>query len=100
MRLIENARAAAQGLVDSFAGAPIAAIETRDDIFEKLRDTRLSDPESWRRLIQEVPLTERQYVKEIQEEIESLRAEYGETCRNCFLYNFRTGSCILYDMKL
>lgn len=100
MRIVESARLAAQNLVKSFGGAPIAAIETRDDIFGKLQGTRLSDADSWRKVIQEAPLNEREYVREVQEEIEDLKRSYGETNKNCFLYNFRTGACIYYDMTL
>lgn len=119
MRIVESARAAALELLTSSSGesnsnnpskptctnaavvlgAPIAAIETGSDTFEKIRQTRLSDPESWRRAIQDVQLTERAYLGEVREEIENLKARYGDEHKTCFVYNFRTGACINYDMR-
>lgn len=43
-----------------------------------------------------------QYVREIHEMLESWRAEFesqkGGRSRHAFVYNFRTGNCIYYDL--
>lgn len=96
MRVEDSARSASRSLVESFADAPIVTLEVRDDIFEKLRRTRFSDGESWRKIIQDVPLNERNYMQRVQEQIEDLKTKREHS--NCFLYNFRSGSSFHYDM--
>ena len=97
-RVIGDARHRVKDLLSGYGDGPIAAVETRDETLEKLRDTRLSNPESWREVIQHVPLAERQYCHHIRDLIEKLKDQYGEVSRKCFIYNFRTGFCIDYDM--
>ena len=82
---------------------PIAAIDTRDDLLEAIRDTRLSDPESWRTVIQSAPLTERKYLSQVHELLNDLAHENhvndgADNFSNAFLYNYRTGSCVYYDL--
>jgi translation initiation factor 2-alpha kinase 4 len=90
-------------VVEKALEGPIAAIDTRDDLLEAIRDTRLSDPDSWRAVIQNAPLTERKYLGQVQDLLTDLasesRADGLETFSNAFIYNFRTGSCINYDLK-
>jgi len=99
-RLVEAAQAGAHDLLQSFADGPIASIETRDDVLDMIRETRLSDPESWRKVTQAVQLSERQYVQEVQDLLITFKIQHAEMSRNAFVYNFRTGKCIYYDLLL
>ncbi|MCJ1421819.1 hypothetical protein MMC32_008186 [Xylographa parallela] len=96
--IVEDAILRAQDLVQGFLDGPIAAVEMKDDIFEGLRDTRLSDPESWRRLIQNAPFAERQYLGNLHELLNDMSSEAKGASRNAFVYNFRTKACIYYDL--
>ena len=83
--------------------APVAAIDTRDDVLQSIRDTRLSDPDSWRTVIQSAPLTERKYLSQVYELLSDLASENRtddspESYTNAFIYNYRTGSCVYYDL--
>ncbi|CAK4032987.1 kinase Gcn2 [Lecanosticta acicola] len=88
--------------LDQIKNAPILAIETRDEVLNMIQNTRLSDGESWRKAIQGVQLNERQYLKEVQDKLESWRAEWkdGEAGREVCVYNFRTGTCVYYDLGI
>jgi len=99
-RMVETAQERARDLVASFSDGPIACIEISDEILDRIRETRMSDPESWRRVVQNVPLSERQYVHEVHDLLSTFKAQHSETNRYCFVYNFRTATCIHYDMKL
>lgn len=83
---------------------PVAAIDTHDDMLDAIRNTRLADPDSWRAVIQSAPPTERKYLGQVQELLTDLanesraRAEDADGCSNAFIYNFRTGSCLYYDL--
>jgi translation initiation factor 2-alpha kinase 4 len=46
--IVEAAQSRSHALLDSFHDAPIAAIETKDEVMNSIRETRLSDPDSWR----------------------------------------------------
>ncbi|MCJ1285157.1 hypothetical protein MMC26_004495 [Xylographa opegraphella] len=96
--IVEDALLRSQELVQGFLDGPIAAVEIKDDTFEGLRDTRLSDPESWRRLIQNAPLAERQYLGNLHELLTNMSNEAKGSLRNAFVYNFRTKACIYYDL--
>ncbi|KAL1836835.1 hypothetical protein VTJ49DRAFT_4599 [Mycothermus thermophilus] len=119
--VVEQAQASAARLVQSFLGGPIAAIETSDDVMDLLRATSLSDPESWRRAEQAVGTAEKKYVREIHDMLKQWRDEWEQASRtgssatgtsvpgggggggvgaspNAFVYNFRTGKCIYYDL--
>ncbi|KAH0562566.1 hypothetical protein GP486_002750 [Trichoglossum hirsutum] len=97
--VVEAALTRTQELVQSFQDSPIAAIETRDDILDMIRETRLSDPDSWRKVIQSVPLTERKYLSQVHELLNDMAQDAKVTTRNAFIYNFRTGACIYYDLE-
>ncbi|KAI9741801.1 MAG: hypothetical protein M1834_000187 [Cirrosporium novae-zelandiae] len=94
--IVESAQQRAQELSQELLDGPIAAIETTDRVLEAIRDTRLSDPESWRKVCQDAPLVDRKYLMQVQELLEEMRDKEG--ARNAFIYNFRTGSCICYDL--
>jgi translation initiation factor 2-alpha kinase 4 len=102
-RLTKTALLRSREVVEKALEGPIAAIDTRDDLLDAIRDTRLSDPDSWRAVIQNAPLTERKYLGQVQDLLLDLasesRADGAETSSNAFIYNFRTGSCINYDLK-
>ncbi|KAI9721487.1 MAG: hypothetical protein M1812_002249 [Candelaria pacifica] len=91
--VIENAQISSQ----EFDG-PIAAIDTRDEVFDAIRTTRLSDPDSWRKVIQGVPLAERKYLSQVHELVSDLAKEVKGVTRTAFIYNFRTGGRIYYDL--
>ncbi|KAI4722031.1 Serine/threonine-protein kinase [Aureobasidium sp. EXF-10727] len=91
--------------IDTWKSAPILAIEGREGIVDNIRDeTRLSDPESWRRLIQSTPLAERQYLAQVHELLLEMRKKWEQqeegAGREACLYNFRTANCVYYDVGL
>lgn len=106
--IVEAVQTRAQALLADYSNAPIAAVETRDEILELIRGARLSDPESWRRVVHSVPLNERDYIQQIQGLLEDMRREWvadtergsGEKTRVAFVSNFRTGHVVLYDLGL
>jgi translation initiation factor 2-alpha kinase 4 len=98
--LVEQAQGRAASLVQSFLDGPIAAIETTDNVMDLIKETRLSDPDSWRKVSQSVPTAERRYIGEIHDLMKTLAHQNNEITRNAFLYNFRTGTCIYYDLAL
>lgn len=90
-------------VAENARNGPVAAIDTRDDVLEAIRGTRLSDAESWRTVIQNAPLTERKYLSQVHELLSDLAAENRandstESYTNAFIYNYRTGSCVYYDL--
>ena len=98
--VVEKAQASAARLVQGFLEGPIAAIETSDTVMDMVRATSLSDPESWRRVEQNVGTSEKKYVKEIHDMLKGWRWEW-ETKKgpgHAFVYNFRTGKCVYYDL--
>lgn len=98
--LVEQAQGRASLLVQSFLDGPIAAIETTDHVMDLIRETRLSDPDSWRKVSQSVPTSERRYIGEIHDLMKGMAHNNKDITRNAFVYNFRTGTCIYYDMAL
>jgi translation initiation factor 2-alpha kinase 4 len=103
--IVEAAQARSSDLLSGFQSAPIAAIESKEEIMNFIKETRLSDPESWRYVIQKVPLAERKYLQELHDLLLQYRARWLES-RNesgevgkAFVYNFRTGGCLLYDLE-
>jgi translation initiation factor 2-alpha kinase 4 len=108
--IVEAAQNRSAELLSTFKGAPIAAIETKDETLNLIRETRLSDPDGWRKAIQNLPMNERQYLHELHDLLSKYAARWKElvadgTVRNsveggkAFVYNFRTGSCLLYDLE-
>lgn len=76
----------------------IAVIETKEDIFEGIRDTRLSDVDSWKKFIQSAPPTERQYLGLVHDLLKQYAVTANAGFRSALLYNFRTGGRIWYDL--
>jgi len=85
-------------LVQSFLDGPIVAIETRDEVLKMIRETRLSDPDSWRKVIQNVSSPERKYLSQVHEMLGDIATEYKGKTRNAFIYNFKQGGCVYYDL--
>ena len=96
--IVEQAQSRASTLTQSFLDGPIAAIETTDHVMELIRETRLSDPESWRKVTHAVPTAERRYISEIHDMMVGLAAQNKGVTRSAFVYNFRTGLCLYYDL--
>lgn len=98
--VVEQAQASAASLVQSFLDGPVLAVETTDQVMEMLRQTALSEPESWRKVEHDVTTSEKKYVREIHDQLDTWRHGWlvkGET-RHAFLYNFRTSNCLYYDL--
>jgi len=105
--IVEAAQSRAQALFADYSSAPIAAIETRDEVLDIIRATRLGDPESWRRGIQSLPVAERQYLQQVQGLLEQYRKDWQDKDtesedrpRVALVFNFRTGGILLYDLGL
>ncbi|KAF2715270.1 kinase-like protein [Pleomassaria siparia CBS 279.74] len=107
--IVEAAQTRSAELLSSFHGAPIAAIETKDEVMHLIRETRLSDPDGWRKAIQSLPIAERKYLQELHDLLLGYAAKWkavslegtgrsGEGGK-AFVYNFRTGGCLLYDLE-
>lgn len=92
------AQSRTQDLVRTFLDGPIAAIDLKDDIFDRIRHTRLSDPDSWRRFIQSAPVAERAYLGQVHSMLAEMAGESQGGARNAFVYNFRTRACVYYDL--
>ncbi|KAM7217902.1 Serine/threonine-protein kinase GCN2 [Rhypophila decipiens] len=99
--VVEQAQESAAKLVQGFLEGPIAAIETSDDVMDLIRATSLSDADSWRRVEQMVGTVEKKYVREIHDMLQGWRDEF-ESGRggpgSAFVYNFRSRSCLYYDL--
>ena len=99
--VVEQAQVQASNLVQSFLDGPILAVETTDQVMHLIRDARLSEPESWRKVEHAVTTSEKNYVREIQTQLVNWRWQHENTekgTRHSFLYNFRTGTCLYYDL--
>jgi translation initiation factor 2-alpha kinase 4 len=100
--VVEKAQISASRLVQSFLEGPIAAIETSDVVIDMIsRSTTMSDPESWRRVEQNVGISEKRYVSEIHDMFQQWRWTWEDKNGppHAFVYNFRTGKCIYYDLE-
>ncbi|CAD0087378.1 unnamed protein product [Aureobasidium vineae] len=103
--IVEAAQQRWASYIDTWKSAPILAIEGREGIVDNIRDeTRLSDPDSWRKLIQNTPLAERQYLAQVHELLLEMRKKWEQqeegASREACLYNFRTANCVYYDVGL
>ncbi|GAB7346517.1 hypothetical protein MBLNU457_5203t1 [Dothideomycetes sp. NU457] len=100
--IVEAAQQKWRERVEEFKDAPILAIETEDKVLEGLRETRLGDPESWRRAIQSVQLSERKYVQQVHDILQGMRAKWeaNDGPREACIFNFRSGGCTYYDLGL
>ncbi|KAK2058552.1 Serine/threonine-protein kinase, partial [Colletotrichum caudatum] len=98
--VVEQAQVSAASLVHSFLDGPILAVETTDQVMDLIRDTCLSDGESWRKVEHSVTTAEKKYVREIHDMLLNWKWDWEKktASRHSFLYNFRTGNCIYYDL--
>jgi translation initiation factor 2-alpha kinase 4 len=97
--IVDDALARTASVNSTFGSAPIAAVELKDELFDAIRETRLADPESWRRCVQNAPLAERQYLSQVHGLLlEYAGAKDGQGPRAVWLYNFRSRNCFLYDL--
>lgn len=94
-KVVEEAQAAASKLLQGFQDGPIVAIETSDNVLQAVNRTKLSEPETWRKL--DVSNVEKQYVRDVQDILMKSR-DQDATQKGAFVYNFRTGSCVYYDL--
>ena len=107
--IVDAAQTRSAELLSSFHNAPIVAIETKDEVMGLIRETRLSDPDGWRKAIQSLPLAERKYLQELHDLLLGYAAKWKEVSADgngrrgeggkAFVYNFRTGGCLLYDLE-
>ncbi|KMP03056.1 serine/threonine-protein kinase gcn2 [Coccidioides immitis RMSCC 2394] len=103
--MVESAILRARETADKALDGPIAAIDIRDDVLEAIRNTRLADADAWRVVIQSVPLVERKYLTDLLNLLYELASESKEQdgterYRNAFIYNYRNGNCVYYDLTL
>lgn len=101
--VVEQAQVRAAGLMTTYLEGPILAVETTSDaVMEAIEGTKLSDAESWRRVEHGVTTSEKMYVREIHEQLDLWRGDWQASggTRHSFLYNFRTGYCLHYDLGL
>lgn len=98
--VVEQAQVNASSLVRSFLDGPVLAIETTDQVMDLMRETCLSEPETWRQVEHAVTTSEKKYVREIHDQLDSWRWKYEKKngTRHAFLYNFRSGNTIYYDL--
>lgn len=98
--VVEQAQTSSASLVRSFLDGPILAIETTDQVMDLIRETALSEPEGWRQVEHSVTTSEKKYVREIHDQLDTWRYKYEKKSgtRHSFLYNFRSGTCIYYDL--
>jgi eukaryotic translation initiation factor 2-alpha kinase 4 len=105
---IDAASSAIASLLASYRdNAPVAAVETDDSLLEAVSTSaRLSDAESWRRVVQQAPANDRSYLVQLQEMLQGFRAVWmekedgAEKSRIAFVFNFRTGWICAYDLGL
>ena len=93
--VVDDALSRTADAATAFRHAPIAAVELKDDVFEAMRETRFSDPESWRRFAQAAPLSDRLYLGQIHD---MLRENATSGAAVAWVYNFRSKNCFLYDL--
>ncbi|KAM0256379.1 hypothetical protein ACHAQJ_005030 [Trichoderma viride] len=99
--VVEQAQVTAAALMNSFLEGPILAIETSDHLMELVQETSLSDPESWRKAEHGVTTSEKKCIREIHDELDTWRWKYEKKngSKHSFLYNFRSGTCMYYDLS-
>ncbi|KAK2595161.1 eukaryotic translation initiation factor 2-alpha kinase [Conoideocrella luteorostrata] len=99
-QVVDQAQGSAATLVRSFLDGPILAIETTDQVIDLIRETSLSDHESWKKVEHAVSMTERKYMRELHVQLDTWRSSYERKgkSKHAFIYNFRTGTCVYYDL--
>jgi translation initiation factor 2-alpha kinase 4 len=87
--------------MNSFLEGPILAIEMSDHLMELVQETSLSDSESWRTAEHSVTTSEKKCIREIRDQLTTWRRKYETKngSKHSFLYNFRSGTCMYYDLS-
>ncbi|MCJ1313807.1 hypothetical protein MMC25_007487 [Agyrium rufum] len=91
-----DASTRAQALIREAFSSTIIIVEMKDDLLNNLLKTRLSSA-SWNDFIQSSPTKDRAYLEEIHAQLDDLAAK--TKTRHTFLYNNRSRSCFLYDLR-
>ena len=94
--LVKEANIGARDAMQGILACPIVAIETNNDLFNIIRKTRFTDPDSWRSTIQATAAEDRAYTRKIQSNVETIAKERRP--QYVFLFNFRTKACELWDL--
>lgn len=95
LKVVEDAQHASSKLLQGFQDSDIVAVETSDSVLLAVsQTTKLSEPETWRKL--DVSNVEKSYVRDLQDILMKWR---DAGAKDTFVYNFRTGSCVLYDVQ-
>jgi eukaryotic translation initiation factor 2-alpha kinase 4 len=96
--VIEAARSAISNRLAA-SGAQIVAVELSDNIFEAVaHSTKLSDPESWRKVREMADAAERSYVVQVQNQLEEMR-DAAASGGYAGLFHFKSGATALYDLE-
>lgn len=96
LAIVDSAKSAAQAHAENIRrNCNVLAIDTDDETLQKIRNSRLTDVESWRSIRHSVALNDRGYMQEVQEQLQEW-ANAGE--EGAFLYNYKTKACIFYDL--
>ena len=98
--VVEQAQSSAALHVQTFLEGPILAIETTDEVMDLISETCLSEPEGWRHVEHAVTTSEKKYIREIHDQLDTWRWAFqnNNATRHAFLYNFRSTNCIYYDL--
>jgi translation initiation factor 2-alpha kinase 4 len=98
--VVDQAQVAAAGLVQNFLDGPVLAVETTDHVLQLIADTSMSDPETWKKLEHSVTTTEKNYARDVHDQLSNWKWQWDQKNgpRHSFLFNFRTGTCIYYDL--
>lgn len=108
--VVDQAQVAAARELQSFLDGSIAAIETSDTVINLIQKTSLSEPDTWKQVEQAVGTAEKKYVREIHDMLLAWRSRWErkqrgladrsgtEGTRHAFVYNFRSGRCVYYDL--
>ena len=91
--VVEEARSRAREWRTASQDYPIIAIEIKEFTFDALAKTSLQEPDSWKKLVQDAPANERQYLALIQSTLEDMQETSG-----VFVYNFRTKQIMHYHL--
>ena len=92
--VVEEALSRAQDWRTASQEYPIIAIETKESIFNSLEKTKIQDLDSWKKVIQDAPAGERQYLAQIQSTLEGTQGSPA-----AFIYNFRTKQIMDYHLS-
>lgn len=92
-QIVEQAQASVPKLLQEMNKGPIAVIQSTDAVLNAIKGTKLSEPDTWRKL--NVSHGEKQYIKELQ----GMLTEYRDGgADHAFVYNQSTNYCVYYDL--